>query len=157
MAEKLTAKQEAFAQAIVSGMNQSDAYRAAYNAGSMSAATINVKASELMANGKVAVRVQELRKPAVEAAQYGLKEAMAEAAEAMAVAREKENGGAMVAAVTLRAKLSGLLVDRKEVRSGPLDGLPPEDLKALEDALTRILGRGGAGEAAPAGAAQTPG
>ena len=57
----LTAKQEAFAQAIASGMNQSDAYRSAYNAGGMKAATINVKASQLAADGKVAGRLAELR------------------------------------------------------------------------------------------------
>lgn len=57
----LTAKQEAFAQAIADGKNQSDAYRTAYSVGSMTAATINVKASEVMSNGKVAVRVAELR------------------------------------------------------------------------------------------------
>ena len=83
----LTAKQEAFAQAIASGMNQSNAYRAAYNAGTMSAATINVKASQVMANGKVSVRVAELRKPVIDALQYGIKEAMAEAEEALQVCR----------------------------------------------------------------------
>lgn len=57
----LTAKQESFAQAIASGLNQSDAYRSAYSAGGMKAATINVKASQLAADGKVAVRLAELR------------------------------------------------------------------------------------------------
>jgi len=134
----LTGKQEAFAQAIVSGMNQSDAYRAAYNAGTMSAATINVKASEVMANGKVSVRVAELRKPVVEALQYGLQEAMAEAAEALEVCREGRQGGAMVSAVTLRAKLSGLLIEKKEIRTGELDGLGHDELKQLRDTLTAI-------------------
>lgn len=134
----LTAKQEAFAQAVVSGMSLSDAYRAAYNAGTMSAATINVKASEVMANGKVAVRVDSLRKPVVEALQYGLKEAMSEAAEALEVCREKQNGGAMVAAITLRAKLSGLMIEKKEIRTGPLDGLPPQEAASLIEAIDAI-------------------
>lgn len=59
---KLTAKQERFAQSIADGMNQSDAYRSAYDAGKMKPDVVNVKASQLMANGKVAVRVDELRK-----------------------------------------------------------------------------------------------
>lgn len=57
----LTAKQEAFCQAIANGMNQSDAYRAAYDAGRMKPDVVNVKASQLMADGKVTVRVSELR------------------------------------------------------------------------------------------------
>jgi phage terminase small subunit len=52
----LTAKQEKFCQSIADGMNQSDAYRAAYSAGGMKDATINVKASELMSDGKVELR-----------------------------------------------------------------------------------------------------
>ena len=57
----LTAKQEQFAQAIASGMNQSDAYRAAYDASKTKPDVVSVKASQLMADGKVAVRVNQLR------------------------------------------------------------------------------------------------
>jgi len=58
----LTAKQEAFAQAIADGMNQSDAYRSAYDAGAMKAETIQNKASLLMKKGEVGARVASLRK-----------------------------------------------------------------------------------------------
>ena len=61
LAMKLTAKQEAFSQAIAGGMNQSDAYRSAYNAGGMKDASINVNASKMMADAKVALRVGELQ------------------------------------------------------------------------------------------------
>ena len=57
----LTAKQEQFCQGIASGLNQSDAYRAAYNAEKTKPDVVNVKASQLMANGKVSVRVVSLR------------------------------------------------------------------------------------------------
>ena len=57
----LTAKQEAFAQAIADGKNQSDAYRAAYNAGAMKPETVQNKAHVLMKDGEVAARVTELR------------------------------------------------------------------------------------------------
>lgn len=124
----LTAKQEAFCQAIVSGLSQADAYRKAYSAEAMKPPTVQKRASELMANGEVRGRVEALRKPVVKKLQYGLEQAMAEAEEAFEVAREKGNGGAMVAAATLRAKLNGLLVDRKEVRHGPLGDLPDAEL-----------------------------
>jgi phage terminase small subunit len=58
----LTAKQEGFAQAVAGGMTQTDAYRANYNAAGMKSAVIDVKACELMKNGKVKVRVGELKK-----------------------------------------------------------------------------------------------
>lgn len=57
----LTHKQEAFAQAVAAGASLSDAYRTAYSADSMKAETVNVKASQLMANGKVTVRVEQLK------------------------------------------------------------------------------------------------
>lgn len=57
----LTAKQEAFAQAVSGGMNRSDAYRSAYDASKTKPEVVSVKASQLMAGGKVAVRVAELQ------------------------------------------------------------------------------------------------
>jgi len=57
----LTAKQEAFAQAIADGKNQSDAYRAAYSAGNMKDNSINVNASKMAADAKVALRIKELK------------------------------------------------------------------------------------------------
>lgn len=57
----LTAKQEQFVQNIITGMSQADAYRAAYPNQKMSDKTVWETASKLMANPKVATRVQELR------------------------------------------------------------------------------------------------
>jgi|GEM_PF-867053 len=56
----LTAKQEAFCQAIADGLSQADAYRLAYNAAKMKHETIQKRASELMKHGEVKGRVQEL-------------------------------------------------------------------------------------------------
>ena len=57
----LTAKQEQFAQGIAAGLNQSDAYRAAYDASGMKPSSVTEKASELAANVKVTSRVAELQ------------------------------------------------------------------------------------------------
>lgn len=127
----LTAKQEAFCQAIVAGMSQADAYRKAYDAENMKPATVQSKASILMADGKVRARVEELRQPVIQKVRYGLEQAMLEAEEAFQVAKNKENGGAMVAAATLRAKLNGLLVEKKEVRHGSLQDVPDDQLDRL--------------------------
>lgn len=57
----LTPKQEAFAQNIIQGMSQADAYRSAYSNTKMSDKTIWEAASRLMANDKVVARLTELR------------------------------------------------------------------------------------------------
>jgi len=57
----LTAKQEAFAQAVADGLTQADAYRSAYDAGKMKAETVQSKASILMSNGMVRARVDSLK------------------------------------------------------------------------------------------------
>ena len=64
--QKLTAKQEKFAQAIaLEDMNQADAYRSAYDTSRMTDETVWARASELAKNSKVAVRVEELRQQAL--------------------------------------------------------------------------------------------
>lgn len=58
---KLTAQQEAFAQAIADGLNQADAYRKTYKAANSKPQRVWVQASELAANPKVAGRIDELK------------------------------------------------------------------------------------------------
>jgi len=58
---KLTAKKESFAQAIAGGMNQSDAYRCAYNTSKMIPSSIHVNASKMASDAKVAQRIAFLR------------------------------------------------------------------------------------------------
>lgn len=57
----LTDKQEKFAQNLVQGMSQADAYRSAYNTKNMSDKTIHEAASRLVADSKVSARLFELR------------------------------------------------------------------------------------------------
>ena len=64
----LTAKQEAFAQAVASGMTQADAYRSAYDCGNSSEATIYDEASDLMRHPEIAPRVTELKNALAEMA-----------------------------------------------------------------------------------------
>lgn len=58
---KLTQKQEKFIQALISGKSQREAYKEAYNAANMKDSTIDKRACELLKNGKVAGRYEELR------------------------------------------------------------------------------------------------
>ena len=72
----LTAKQEAFVQNIIQGMNQADAYRSAYPNNKMTDKTIWESASKLMSNPKVTARLTELRnelaRPGIKTAQERL-------------------------------------------------------------------------------------
>lgn len=61
MTSKLTLRQEAFAQAYINGMSQSDAYRASFDCPNSSDKTIWEKASRLFADDKVKARINELR------------------------------------------------------------------------------------------------
>ena len=57
----LSPQREKFAQAVASGMNQSDAYREAYKVrNGTKLSSVNVNASKLMNDAKVAQRVAEL-------------------------------------------------------------------------------------------------
>ena len=60
-ANDLTPKQEAFVLAYLETGSASEAYRRAYDAKNMAANVIHVKASELLKNGKVRVRIEDIQ------------------------------------------------------------------------------------------------
>ncbi len=95
----MTPKQEKFAQCIADGMNQADAYRAAYDAEKMKPESIYSKASELMADGKVASRVRELKEQLSSKALWTRQDSVKALETAMSIAKDKENAAGLVAAV----------------------------------------------------------
>ena len=107
---KLTIKQEAFARAYVETGNASEAYRRAYDAARMKPEVIAVKASELMANGKVAVSVQALRDQALKRHAVTVDSLVNELEEARlaALTAESPQSAAAVSATMGKAKLMGL-------------------------------------------------
>lgn len=116
---KLTAKQEAFCQAIASGMTQADAYRSAYSADKMTDKVVYVKASEMMADGKIAVRVADL-KAELEAKQLWTREM---SVKALVQAYREGSGSVKVAAVKELNAMHGFNEPSKVDVS--LRGLPP--------------------------------
>jgi phage terminase small subunit len=81
MSRPLTAKQENFCQLVAQGNTYSDAYRGAYNVGKRTSKnTVYVKSSELMDNGKVAVRIEEIQKETIKRNQATLDEVLNEMA-----------------------------------------------------------------------------
>ena len=113
----LTPKQEAFANAVASGMTQADAYRAAYNAGKMKPATIQRNASALMSNSKIATRVSDLRKPIAEKAQITLESHLKDLEKLRDSAKEARQFSAAISAEIARGKASGVAVDKSEVKT----------------------------------------
>lgn len=74
----LTPKQEKFCIEYLKSGNASAAYRLSYNAKKMSEQVINNEAKKLIDNHKIAVRLDELRKPVVEKAQLSLERVIIE-------------------------------------------------------------------------------
>ena len=96
---KLTAKQEAFCQAIADGMGQADAYRMAYDAESMKDSTIYSKASVLMSDGKIRARVDELKAQVADKQLWTREMSVKGLIQAYRIAQEAKTSTGMTAAV----------------------------------------------------------
>ena len=124
----MTPKQERFCQAYIETGNASEAYRQAYNAEKMKAQTIHVKASELLASGKIAVRLNELNR----AAQACHLDTVGSLCEELNVHREHAiqtaQLGAANQATLAKARLLGYLTECQQgyppVRSQVITGVP---------------------------------
>ena len=127
----LTPKQEKFCLVYLETGNASEAYRQAYDAKDMQDSTINRKAKDLLYNGKITARVQELRKPAVEAAQVTLTEHLNDLKRLRDKAEQEGKYSAAIAAETARGKASGLYVENVN-HSGNV-GLPSITISKYAD------------------------
>ena len=112
----LTPQQELFAQTVASGENQSDAYRRAYKVKATTKPTsVNVSAAKLMADPNIRQRVEELKKPIIEAVGLTLESHLARLAHLSKKAEEAENYGPAVTAETNRGKAAGLYTEKVAV------------------------------------------
>jgi hypothetical protein len=127
--DHLTDKQRKYVEHLAAGMDSRTAAKGAGYSDSYS----RVAASRLAKKPEIAKAIEVIRKKGCEMAAYDLAAAMKEAESAATFARLHRNPMALVKATELRAKLSGLLIDRLEV-------VPPVDLKgALFEARTRVI------------------
>ena len=146
---RLTPLQEQFCLAFVSG-NQSltSAYRQVYCPRNSKPATVNKMAAELAALPHIAARIQALRESVassvIERTAYSMADAMREAGEIFEEAITLRQAGAAVAAVTLRARLAGLLnssSDRGSRGWGSRPDLMQSDVEALRNLLADVKAR----------------
>ena len=125
----MTPKREHFARAYVENGCASTAYRMAFDAERMKAATIHKRASELLANGEVAGRIAELQAEAQTRHGLTIDALIMELESGRQVARIEGQGGAMVSATMAKARLAGL------DNGGPMNFALPE-IKDAETALS---------------------
>lgn len=130
----LTPKQEAFCLAYLKTGNASEAYRQSYSAANMKPESINVNASKLLSNAKVALRLEELRGPAVIAAQMTLESHLADLKMLRDKALEAEQFSAAITAETNRGKAAGLYTEKVDHTSS--DGSMSPKGKSLDDFYT---------------------
>lgn len=112
----LTPKQEKFAQCVASGMNQSDAYRAAYNVKEdTTPASVNQQAYELMQDLDISYRIEHLRKPIAERVGRTLEQHIERMAELSRLALEADEHSAAIKAEENVGKVLGYYVNKTEL------------------------------------------
>lgn len=134
----LTAKKEAFAQAVASGMNQSDAYRAAYKVRpDTKPESVNQNASRIMADVNVASRVAEMRAPAAKKAQITLESHLEDLLMLRDRALEEKQYSAAITAEVARGKASGVHVERSELTGKDGAPLNPPVINFIRERLSK--------------------
>lgn len=111
----MTPKQEAFCLAYIETGNASEAYRKAYRAEGMKDASVRVQAAKMLASPNIALHIQALRKPAVEAAQMTLEGHLRDLKELRDAAVSEGKYSAAVSAEMARGKASGFYVEHVKV------------------------------------------
>lgn len=142
----LSMKQVGFCQDYAKSANGPESYRANYNAGKMKDQSVNRCALELLQNPAITSYVSRLRgvvevkitNAMAKEELYDRKQAMTELDEALLLCKTKGNGPGMVAAIQLRAKLNGLIIDKAEIKATVIDELSDSDALAVMAALKSI-------------------
>lgn len=142
----MTPKQEKFCQLYVELGNASEAYRRSYNFGGMSNASVNRKAKELLDNGKIAARLDQIRATHAERHAVTVDDIAQMLREDREFAREHAKPSACVAATMGLAKLYGHLTDKTELTGrGGADLIPvcseDEARNMLADRLREAIER----------------
>jgi hypothetical protein len=118
MKDALTDKQRLYVENVARGLDSRAAARAAGYSESFSRVAVH----RLGKNPAVAAAIEAIRAEGRKMAVYDLAAAMREADEVCAFAKLHKNAMAYMKATELRAKLSGLLIDRVEIAAVDLTG-----------------------------------
>ena len=146
---ELPYKQEMFAQGVVKGLTQADAYRAAYRSQNMKADTIHQAASRLMADSKVAARLAELREPVAQRVDMSVHAHVARLARLRDAAESAGDHGPAVRAEMAIGQVAGHYIQKLEVNNSHFAALSPEQKVEIIGVLKAELGVRGKRLAAP--------
>lgn len=123
--------------------NPLEAFRKAYDVSKLSVRMQQERADLLESRQDIQDRINVLNARAGDkaaSALYSLADAMAEAEEVRILATKKGQAAAAKSAVELKAKLSGLIVEKKEVKqTHGLETSDIDDLKAMQAALQKAI------------------
>lgn len=123
------ARYERFAQALAQGKSADEAYAdAGYRPNRGNAST-------LKANQSVQARVAELQERVVKGIILDRQWVLDKLIENAKEAKDRGDGGVVNRALELLGKELGMFVDRKEIRTGPLDEATPDELERLREEL----------------------
>lgn len=114
MARVLTQNQESFCLAYLKTESASDAYRESHPGSKIKPESVHVAAARLMARPEVRRRIEELRKPAIEAAALTLESHLDELGKIRDEAKAAGQYGPAAAAEASRGKAAGLYKERVE-------------------------------------------
>ena len=140
MVNNLTLKQDKAVRKYVECGNMSEAYRYAYNSENMKPETINRKAKFLFDQGKIRARVEMLQAEHRERHNVTVDSLTVELEDARKLAIEIQNPSAAVSATTAKAKLHGLLIEKRQLESMSkntlnFDNVSDANLQELLDTL----------------------
>lgn len=132
-------KWEHFAQALAKGKTQIEAYaEAGYRPN-------DANATRLTGNDRIKARVAELQERMAYKSEITIEKIEQMLIEDREFARSVNQAGAARAATETLAKLRGYMVERKEVRTGPLEEVQPDELDRLRSELVAERARRAAG------------
>jgi len=117
MTVELTLKQEQFCQSYIETGNASEAYRRAYDSENMKPETINRNAKALMDDSKIATRVEHLKAQHQKRHNVTVDSLTVELDEAKDLANTTKNPSAAVSAIVAKAKLHGLLIEKRQLET----------------------------------------
>jgi phage terminase small subunit len=141
------ARHERFVQEIVKGKSQSEAYIAAGFAAS-APGSAKANSARLGARPEIQARLRELQGRSAHRAEIESAGIIRMLIEDRDRAHENKQAGAAVRASELLGKQIGMFIERRDIRTGPLDDLDLESLEYLRDVVTAEKARRAAGEKA---------
>lgn len=112
----LTQKQKAFAQKYLECGCASKAYRHAYNTKRMKPETVHVEACKLLANPKVATRIDQLQEAAQKRNEITFDRMLQMFIEDRDLARQNNQTAAAISADNAIAKMLGFMTEKSEVK-----------------------------------------